>query len=257
MAANNTFKPDTQTLNYVTQTLINVTGGTEVGTSLPPRQKGEFRVPFVKNLRLGPISSYFGGTQFTLVWDQPDTTESISHYNVFLVGALDNTTPLGPYSSVMSPAIFRVTPSTASVITFYVQTQLHNGNVSEIESSPSVTSLATPPQIKNGDITPGTIFPSFAGQAEKVLGSYNSVVGDSIVYCDTSGGNATIKAPPTPTHGQFFYVKKITNDVNTITVQDDAGNPIEGGLVIPGGSLGAAGIYYDAKTPAWWINSKV
>jgi len=247
-----------QTLNYVTQTLINVSGGTEIGSSLPPKQSGQFRIPFVKNLRLGPISSYFGGTQFTILWDEPDTTESISHYNVYLAGSLaGNNTPLGPYSSTTSPALFRVTPSQASIITFFVQTQLHNGNVSQIESSPSVTAMATPPQIKTGDITPGTIFPSFAGQERDVSGDYPAAIGDSVIFCDSTLGSLTIKAPPTPTGGQFFFVKKIDATANTVTIQDSAGAAIEGGLVIPGGSKGAATICYSSKIPAWQVISKL
>lgn len=248
----------TQTLNNVTQTLVNVSGGTEIGTSLPPRQNGEFRIPFVTKLRLGPVSSYFGGTQFTLLWDEPDSTESISHYNVYLVGALqNNSTPLGPYSSTSSPAVFRVTPSATGIITFFVQTQLHNGNVSQIDRSPSVTALASPPQIKSGDISPGTIFPSFAGQAVPRSGSYAAVVGDSVVFCNASGGAAIINAPPTPTDGQFFFVKKTDTSANAVTVLDSAGVAVELPNVIPGGTAGALTLCYNEKAALWQVIGKL
>jgi len=158
------FDPSKQSLDNVTQTLINTVGDDNIGTAIPPKLNGEFRVPFVTNLRLGPVTTYLGGTQYTLLWDEPTDTTNISHYNVYVVGALgDNTSPIGPYSSQASPCPLRVVTTKASVLTFFVQTQLSNGNSSELSRSPSVTGLSTAPNI--GTITVaegGTGYNSYA-----------------------------------------------------------------------------------------------
>jgi hypothetical protein len=136
-------------LDNVTQALINVNGAGG-GPSILPKQHGEFRIPFVKNLRMGPVQSYYGGTQFTLLWDEPDNTTNVSHYNVFVTGALaNNQSPLGPFSAERSPQTCRIVTSTAALLTFYVQTQLNNGNVSALGRSPSCTGISVDPNPGN------------------------------------------------------------------------------------------------------------
>lgn len=170
------FDPVRQTLNNVTRTLINVAGDGNIGTSVPPKLNGEFRVPFVNNLRLGPINTYLGGTEYTLLWDEPDDLSNVSHFNIYVVGALsDNDSPIGPYSSKRSPGIFRVVASTSTILTFFVQTQLSNGNCSEISRSPSVTAPSTQPDI-------GTIPASGGGTG------YTSYTNGQILIGNTSTG---------------------------------------------------------------------
>ncbi len=146
-----------QVLNNVVQTLTNVAGDQNIGTAIPPKLNGEFRVPFVKNLRLGPVEVYLGGTQYTLLWDEPDDLSNVSHFNIYVVGALgDNTSPIGPYSAQRSPGVCRIVTTTASVLTFFIQTQLSNGNCSELDRSPSVTAQSASPTINSTALpTPG------------------------------------------------------------------------------------------------------
>ena len=142
------FDPSKQTLDNITQTLINVSGVGSLGTSIPPKLNGEFRVPFAKNLRLGPVTTFLGGTQYTLLWDEPDDISNISHYNIYVVGALaNNTSPVFAGSSRVSPGVFRLVTTTASVLTFFIQTQLSNGNCSELSRSPTVTAQSATPTV--------------------------------------------------------------------------------------------------------------
>ncbi len=172
---------NTNTLNNITQTLINISGDPNIGTAVPPKQNGEFRVPFIKNFRLGPSIVYLGGTQYTLLWDQPTDVTNISHYNIYVRGALsDNTAPIFVNSAKVSPAKFRVVTNTASILTFFVQTQLSNGNCSDLDRSPSVTARSSSPTINPTALpppTPTTLggVTSFAPQANKWINSLSTL----------------------------------------------------------------------------------
>ena len=189
------FDPSKQTLDNITQTLINVVGDGNIGTSVPPKLNGEFRVPFVKNLRLGPRTDYFGGTQYTLLWDEPDETSNVSHYNVYVIGALgDNTSPIGPYAAQKSPCPFRVVTSTASVLTFFVQTQLSNGNCSELSRSPSVTALSSSPTLGVIAVNEGGTGQSSYTDGQLLIGNTSTTGLDKNTL--TAGANITVTNGP-------------------------------------------------------------
>ncbi len=238
-----------QVLSNVVQGLINVTAGTEVNTSIPPAQNGEFRIPFIKNLRLGPVSSYFGGTQFTLLWDEPDTTESISHYNVYVVGALgSNQAPIFANSATVSPAYFRVTPSETGIVTFFVQTQLANGNVSDISRSPTITARAQPPQIHTGDVATGTVLPAFGYTVERTTTNIAIAAATNLVWVDATLGAIVVNLTETPFEGQQVIIKKLDTTANTVTISTPAlGTFMEAGAIIPGGSAGALTLVFQSQ----------
>lgn len=197
------FDPAKQTLDNVTQMLINVVGDGNIGTSVPPKLNGEFRVPFVKNLRMGPKLDYFGGTQYTLLWDEPDDTANISHYNVYVVGALgDNTSPLLIGSSQFSPGVFRVVTTTASVLAFFVQTQLSNGNCSELSRSPSVTALSSSPTLGITSVASGGTGQSTYTDGQLLIGNSgttglnkNTLTAGANVQITNGPGTISISGP--------------------------------------------------------------
>lgn len=122
--------------------LKNQTAAAE-GTSLPPRQKGEFRVPFVSNFRLVSTTQFFGATQFVLSWDQP-AIPNIDHYSIWVINAINaNAAPLGPYTSLVSPATISIPAQDVARVTFYVQTVLTNGFSSDLFTGPSCTGVTT------------------------------------------------------------------------------------------------------------------
>jgi len=149
---------DTEQQDYVISRLTNVTGTAE-GSNLPPRQQGSFRVPFVTGLQLVKTTSYFGGTQFTLIWLEPnDFSKFIDHYSIYVTGLLENNfQPLGPYTVKQSPATIRVQTNAAARIAFYVQTVLKNGMASDILSSPSCTGTTIAATTATSDIPDGTV----------------------------------------------------------------------------------------------------
>jgi hypothetical protein len=159
---------------FVVGRLKNQTATGE-GSSIPPRVQGEFRVPFVKNLRVVKSEIYAGSTQFTLVWENPDvSTSAISHFNVYVRGMLSgNREPSGPYSVKRSPAIIRVESNIASHVIFVVQTQLTSGLVSDLDRSPSTTGVTTDPITAVTDIgygTPGALITWDALGAPSTIG---------------------------------------------------------------------------------------
>ena len=142
---------------FAIRRLINWNQAAE-GYTLPPRQFGEFRVPFVSGLRIQRTQAFFGETQFTLVWTDPNSP-NVSHYNVYAYGAFaDNQQPVGPASVQSSPCVFRIPASNSSTrITFVVQTVLTNGQSSILDRSPSVTGVTAVTALGSGDYAPNTI----------------------------------------------------------------------------------------------------
>jgi len=126
---------------FITETLVNQLGAAE-GTGLPPRQRGLTRVPIVSSLRVLKVEPFVGGTQVTLVWDNPEPPlhRFIDHYNVYVTGLFEGgDTPQGPSSFTTSPATLKLESSGGLPVTAYVQTQMKSGVVSDLFQSPSVS----------------------------------------------------------------------------------------------------------------------
>ena len=150
-----TERPD---IDFIVSRLVNQTGSAE-GSILPPRVVGSLRIPIVSNLRILRTQSYFGGTQFSLAWDEPTRALNIiSHFNVYVLGLLtNNAQPLGPFTTRRSPAEIRVQAETATTVTFVVQTVLLNGQVSDIANSPSVSGFTVGGGLTSSDYSNSTI----------------------------------------------------------------------------------------------------
>ncbi len=195
-----------QTNNYVTSKLINPnnTGG---GTHVPPAQIGTGRIPVVTGLKMGPISSYLGGTQYSLTFDEPPKGADVSHYNIFITGVLgNNQSPLGPYSTEASPCYLRIISTNASILTFYVQTVLNNGSVSSLSNSPSVTAQSVAPQYFG--TTTSAIMP--APNTNVPVSAKNT---DNTLFLDCNGQIGafptqvfTVTSPTSPADGQSLLL---------------------------------------------------
>lgn len=144
--------------DFAINRIINSQGAAE-GTTLPPRQGGELRVPLVTGLKVARVSRYFGQTQVTLVWDQPEIVQTqISHFNVYVTGLLpDGRQPQGPTSVAKSPGQVLVTTKVPVVAVFTVQTVLKSGLMSLIGTSPSVSAPIAGGNFTPSDYPPGTI----------------------------------------------------------------------------------------------------
>ena len=79
-----------------------------------------------------------------------------------------------------------------------------------------------------------------------------------IYLLDTSGGVVTVNLPPAEqTENKTYYIKKTTNDANTVDITPNGFDTIDGGALyqISGGSLGSVVIYSDGSQ--WWVLSSV
>lgn len=62
-----------------------------------------------------------------------------------------------------------------------------------------------------------------------VTGDITLTAGTDVALCDTSGGSITVTLPPANTHsGQLYQIKK-TSASNTLTVEGDGSDPVDGG----------------------------
>lgn len=166
---------------FITETALNQRGTAE-GSLLPPRQRGEFRVPFVTGLRVEKRSTFLGGTQFVISWQEPEGLTSISHYNVYVLGLLDNNkSPMGPATFQKSPGILRLVSDGVVRVTFVVQTVMKNGMVSELDASPAVSSETLASTLASTDLngigTTGELLTWSAGTATLISpGALNTIL---------------------------------------------------------------------------------
>jgi hypothetical protein len=242
--------------------LINEYGAGE-GSNLPPRQFGDIRVPIVSNLKILRVENYFGGTTFTLSWDDPNFGNiRVSHYNIFVSGIDNVREPQGIVSAIKSPATVRVTVREVSRLVFTVQTQLSNGATSDLRISPSVASEAISPVIGPSSLSPSGVTAGTYGTSSQVgtftvdaQGLITSAVNtqiyldrlrlpvrtvaagpatitatDYLVIGDTTAGSFSILLPATPASGDSYCVKKSVA-ANTLTF-DGNGNNIDGAASI-------------------------
>ena len=187
--------------------LINRTNTAE-GTSLPPQQRGPFRVPYVSGVRVKSTEP----NKYTVTWIEPEGNEnSIAQYNVFVQTSNNPNSPTGIASVAKSPAEITLAAPTNARLTFFVQTQLGNGFVNPAESSPSA-SISAPAEIKT------------------VSSAYTCGPFDSFVLVDTTSADVTVKLPPSPDTSQTIRFKKTVAANNMII--DGNGHNIDGAATL-------------------------
>lgn len=213
---------------YVINRFKNQTNAAE-GGGLPPVFRRGIRVPTVGNLQIIQKLMYSDGAQFTLTFTEPNAIDSnltISNYVVY-INSLQNAQQLSktslqgltlinaPITIQGSPAIVHVKGLFNQKVTLTVQTVLSNGQISELELSPSVSA-----NIVEGDST---------------LGKF--INGSSIYLVDATSGNQNMYLPLIRSvQRSCFFVKKVDTSVNTVTVNRLSTDTIEGAtsLVITG-----------------------
>ena len=130
-----------QDSSYVLARLANYAAATE-GPTLPPRVSNGQRVPMVSSPFVARTDAVTGGTVFTLVFDEP---QGNNLYAVYYKIESTTTTQIsqysGPQTSNSSPVSIFIPSVSNRKVTFYFQTQLPSGLTSEIENSPTCTSL--------------------------------------------------------------------------------------------------------------------
>ncbi len=130
-----------QDSNYVLARLSNFANAAE-GSTLPPKLGNGKRVPTVESPFVARTEAVTGGTVFTLVFDEPPGNNLYAVYY-----KLESTTTVqisqysGPTTSSASPISIYVPSITGQKVTFFIQTQLSSGFTSELETSPTCTSL--------------------------------------------------------------------------------------------------------------------
>jgi hypothetical protein len=118
--------------------LINRTNTAE-GTSLPPQQRGPFRVPYVTSVKASSPEP----TKYVITWLEPEGFGGkIAQYNIFVQNSANINQPLGPYTVQNSPASLQIIAPSNSRLTFFVQTQMTSGFTNPGPSSPSTTLIA-------------------------------------------------------------------------------------------------------------------
>lgn len=139
--------PQQKELEYILSRLKNEFGEAE-GSNLPLKIKKGIRVPVVNNFKILDSQSYSGGTQFTLIWSNPNTPPNspVRGYKIYIEnlqsnqGLSSSSNKVNNINSVevnFSPAIIRVSGDAGNRVTFRIQTILANGMTSDIKSSPS------------------------------------------------------------------------------------------------------------------------
>lgn len=133
---------DVEQLLYLVSKLQNPLGSAE-GSSIPPRQVGDVRVPIVTGLRCEQAVYDNGGTAFTLTWNDVPSPRKVSYLvYAFLIRSQSDVIPLQEQSCVRSPAYIRVRGRDAGdIIMFKVQTVMQTGVASLLENSPSCTGV--------------------------------------------------------------------------------------------------------------------
>jgi hypothetical protein len=123
---------------------------------LPPRVRGGLRVTYPSAFAVAKATSYFGGTEFTLSWVDPELTK-IDHYDIWALALFsDNKVPTRIGSAQKSPAAVRVTATAVGVVVFLIQPVLSNGYAAPLELCPTCTGLTVAPTTA-GSIPVGSI----------------------------------------------------------------------------------------------------
>jgi len=82
-------------------------------------------------------------------------------------------------------------------------------------------------------LTIGHFRTQYQGASSPQTANYTAMYIDDVITCDTSGGSFTVTLPTTATNewnGKRFLIKKITSDVNTVTINPNASETLDGAL---------------------------
>lgn len=179
--------------DFLLERLINFNSSAE-GSTIPPRQLGENRVPPPTRLQL--ISSYpdINGNRITLTWEEPQVfTSNNTSYNIFASGVIPGSTALtGPFNFKSSPAVILLPCNAVANVTFYCQTQLASGFATKLENCPTVSVLLKPPIL-------------YATAADLKYPQYNQ---QGIGVASLSGGTVTVNSTSVTSSSKFLFSRQ-------------------------------------------------
>lgn len=243
-------------LDHIVERIVNQTGSAE-GTTLPPKQSGELRVPIVSGLRVTKVVPYLGGAEVTIAWREPENyPKQLSHFNIYTQGLFsDSKVQQGPATSRRSPATLRLSTNQNTVAVFTVQTVLKSGLMSLIQVSPSVSCPLQQAALTPSDFLPGTI-PINALQngtpgeiiswnAAGVVETFGPGIADSILV----GTGAAIPTFKTRASLDLVEGRTALTTPDEIVIVDSAGKVTESGVDIADVVTGAGNLNIASNIP--------
>jgi len=126
---------------FILARLANLSNAGE-GATLPPKLSSNQRVPNVSSPFVTRKEAITGGTQFSIVFDEPAGNNTYAvYYSIESPKTINISQFTGPFTSSSSPVVVNVLSAAGRKVTFYIQTNLPSGFSSPIIESPTCTSL--------------------------------------------------------------------------------------------------------------------
>lgn len=179
--------------DYLLERLINFNAAGE-GSSLPPRQLGENRVPPPTHFSLISSTPDIGGTRVTVTWEEPSIpTSTNTSYNIYASGLIPGSTALaGPFTFKTSPGVLLLPCNAVANVTLYCQTQLASGFATKLSNCPTVGITLLPPIL-------------YATSADLRYPQYNQ---KGIGVATLSGGTVTVTSPIVTSTSRFLLSRQ-------------------------------------------------
>lgn len=205
--------------DFVVARLVNDILAAE-GSTLPPRQQGNTRVPTVTGLRLARAQDFGGEVELTIVWEDPEE-QQVSHYNIQVTIAGSS---LPAISAARSPATIRIPHRPGGGrAEIRVQTILKGGAISLISESPVVAGpIPTSPY--SGELG----FSVAAKTTTFTVGRH-----ETAFLCDATAGAITANLPPAASSlGRVIVAKKVDASGNAVTLDGNGSETIDGATTL-------------------------
>tara|TARA_R110000868_G_scaffold68695_2_gene203117 strand:+ start:689 stop:1402 length:714 start_codon:yes stop_codon:yes gene_type:complete len=203
--------------NFTLRRLSNINAAAE-GSNLPPRQFGELRVPIISGLRILSTATLPGILQVTLSWLNPEFPNvEINSFRIHAEGVAGVSQRIFLGSAPGSPMIVNVPAVGQSNVVLRVQTQLNNGLLSPIETSPSivVSGAGIPTQTSGSPLTLGY---------RETAAATTLLPNDYLLNC-TTGTYAVTLPTSVGITGQHYVIKN--SGTGVITINTSLGEMID------------------------------
>jgi hypothetical protein len=126
---------------FILARLANLSNTAE-GPTLPPRVTSGERVPTVNAPFISRVTGFTGGTQFSLIFDEPAGSNTYAvYYKLESPTTVNISQFTGPFTAFGAPVTINVLAAAGQKVTFYIQTILPSGMSSPITESPTCTSI--------------------------------------------------------------------------------------------------------------------
>lgn len=168
---------------FVAANLLNQ-GQVAEGPNLPPKQSGQFRIPYPQGFRVLDIEFALSGNLVTLAWDNLPGQYFIAGYRIYATALVnDNLQQLFVGEAHESPAYVRVISTEAQAkITLWLQPYLSNGLSLPLDSCPTTTTETPAPFYSFEVFDPNTGFEALVQINSGLPFSGTTTVGLGITY---------------------------------------------------------------------------